>query len=307
MAAIAPPPADQPAADPSATERLTAERAGTDRAAEPAPPTGDAPVSYLALVGRYRRSFVLCVLLFLAAGLLVAWRSPVTYTAQGQMIAGATSVNAAAVPSFTQAGQALAQTYSRVFSGDEVQRRLAGAGFDRAEDTATASPLASSSVILIESTAPSREAALRATDAGIDALAGTVSSLLDNRASIVRSGDALRAAYVEQAQAQAAIDRLDDKRAAESSPAYEAATARLGAAQATVSAARQLLTDQVGNSVQSNGVRRLTSAHLTSSTSTQRFQLWGALGLVAGVVVWSVLAFVRSRPRRRPRSAPQAS
>jgi uncharacterized protein involved in exopolysaccharide biosynthesis len=249
-------------------------------------------------VSRYRRSFVLCVLLFVAAGLVVGWRSPVTYTAQGQMIAGATSVNAAAVPSFTQAGQALAQTYSRVFSGDEVRRALAKGGFDRAKDTVTASPLASSSVLLIESTAPTPEAALRATDTGIDALASTVSTLLNNSTSIVQSGDALRAAYVEQARAQAVIDGLDKKDEPKTSTAYEQATARLGSAQATVSASRQLLTEQVGNSVQSNGVRRLTSAHLTSSTSSQRFQLWGAIGLVAGIVVWSLIAFVRSRPRR---------
>ncbi|GAA4753107.1 hypothetical protein GCM10025783_27490 [Amnibacterium soli] len=261
-------------------------------------PIDTAPVTYLGLVSRHRRSFALCVLLFTAAGLGAGALSPVTYTAQGQMIAGATSVNAAAVPSFTQAGQALAQTYSRVFSGDEVQKKLVAGGFDRAEDTATASPLASSSVILIESTAPSREAALRAADTGIDALSSTVSTLLDNSTSIVKSGDSLRAAYVEQAQAQAAIDQLDKNDEPRTSRDYETATARLGAAQATVSAARQLLSDQVGNSVQSNGVRRLTSAHVTSSTSTQRFQLWGALGLVAGIVVWSVAAFLRSRPRR---------
>ena len=65
------------------------------------------PVSFLVVLGA------------LAGG---AWgyATPVTYVAQAQVIAGATSVSAAAVPSFAQAGQSLAETYSRVFSSDAV-------------------------------------------------------------------------------------------------------------------------------------------------------------------------------------------
>jgi hypothetical protein len=257
------------------------------------------PLSLLGLMDLHRRSLVLLVLLGLVAGLGVAYLSPVTYTAQGQMLAGATSVNAAAVPSFTQAGQSLAQTYSRVFSGDQVQRAMVAHGYDPATESVTASPIAGSSVILVEAEAPTARAASRAVDAGIDALASTVSALLDNSTAVTATRTTLQTAYRQQLQAQASIDALERKRARTTSTDYEQATADLGAAQATVAAARQLLADQVAASVQSNGARRLTSAHVTSSTSTQRYELRGAIGLIAGFVVWLLIALLRSRPLRR--------
>jgi hypothetical protein len=235
----------------------------------------------------------------LGVGVGVGYRSPVTYTAQGQLLAGATSVSAAAVPSFAQAGQSLAQTYSRVFAGDLVRKRMTAGGFDASTETATASPIAGSSVILVETEAPTPAAAVRAADAGISALTNTVSALLDNSASIAATRATLRTAYEQQAEAESVRNQLEKDRVKPTASAYEKATADLGAAQATVGAARQLLADQVTASVAANGVQPLTSARVTSSTSTQRYQLWGSMGLIGGLVLWLVIALVRSRPLRR--------
>jgi hypothetical protein len=264
----------------------------------PVPPS-EPPLGLLGLISLRRWSLVACVVLGLGVGLGVGHGSPVTYTAQGQLLAGATSVSAAAVPSFAQAGQSLAQTYSRVFAGDLVRKRMTAGGFDARTETASASPVAGSSVILVETTAPTPAAAVRAADTGISALASTVSALLDNSDSITATRATLRTAYEQQAEAESVRNELEKDKVKPTAAAYEKATADLGTAQATVGAARQLLADQVGASVAANGVQPLTSASVTSSTSSQRYQLWGSIGLIGGLVLWLLIALLRSRSLRR--------
>lgn len=271
-------------------------------AAPPRAQTSARPLSLLGLVDLYRRSLALCVILFVGAGLVIAYFAPVTYTAQGQMLAAGTSVNAAAVPSFTQAGQSLAQTYSRVFSGDEVQGRLKAQGFDGTTETVAASPIANSSVILIEATAPTERDAVRLADDGIAALDKTVSGLLDNSSLIADTRANMLTAYKGQAEAKAKIDQLDKRKTDKNSTVYGDAIAALSEAQANATATQQLLQAQISDSVQANGVAPLASGQITGSNSRQRFQLWGASGLVAGVLVWLLVALVRSGRLRR--SAP---
>lgn len=239
------------------------------------------------------------MLLFLAGGVAVGYVSPVTYTAQGQMLAAGTSVSAAAVPSFAQAGQSLAQTYSRVFSGDLVQRKLLAAGVDPRTESVTASPIAASSVILIEAQAPTPRAAQHAADAGVAALQSAVSTMLDNSSSLASTRQILENAYKAEVKAQTALDALNRKKQPEGSAAYQQATADLGIAKTTVQAANEMLTSQVSASVQANGVAPLSSAVVTASTSTKRYQTWGVIGLITGLAVWLALALLRSLPPRR--------
>lgn len=243
---------------------------------------------------------MLCVLLGLALGLVAGSLQPVTYTAQGQLLAAGTSVNAAAVPSFAQAGQSLAQTYSRVFASDAVQQKLRAAGLDSGTESVTASPMAGTSVVLIEGKARSAATAEHLVDAGLSALQSTVADLLDNSGQLTRTRAVLKTAYAQQVKAQTALDELNRKKEPEASKAYQDAVADLGSAQATVAATKGLIASQIADSVQANGLSRLSSGAVNSSTSTQRLQFWGAIGLVAGLALWLLTAVLRSRSFRRP-------
>ena len=261
------------------------------------------PLSLLGLADVHRRSLILLVLLFVAGGLTIGFLSPVTYTAQAQMLAAGTSVDAAAVPSFTQAGQSLAQTYSRVFSGDSVQKDLLKRGYDPSTETVTASPVAATSVVLIEATGPTPADATRLADNAVSALQTTVNGLLDNSAAVDKTQGQIETALTEVAEANSTIKSLDRRRVDQNSAAYGEASARLSTAQAKADALRTLLTQQISGSVAANGIAPLASAGVTESNSRQRFQLWGAVGLVAGIAVWLVIALVRSARLQRGRGS----
>ena len=265
------------------------------------------PLSLLGLVDVYRRSLIVSILLFVAAGLALGYLSPVTYTAQAQMLAAGTSVDAAAVPSFTQAGQSLAQTYSRVFSGDSVQQALLKKGYDPSTETVTASPVAATSVVLIEATAPAPAVAARLANNAVAALQTTVSSLLDNSRAVERTRSQMEDALVQVAEANAAIKSLDRRKADQNSASYGQASADLSTAQANADALRSLLTEQISGSVAANGIAPLTSGGVTGSNSRQRFQLWGAVGLVTGISVWLVIALIRSARLQRGQSSQRSA
>ncbi len=265
------------------------------------------PLSLLGLADVHRRSLIALILLFVAGGLTVGALSPVTYTAQAQMLAAGTSVDAAAVPSFTQAGQSLAQTYSRVFSGDSVQRALLKTGFNPADETVSASPIAATSVVLIEATGPSPAAATRLANDSVSALQTTVNALLDNSSAVDRTKSQIEAALTEVADANSTIKSLDRREVDQNSAAYGEASARLSTAQANADALKTLLTDQISGSVAANGIAPLSSAAVTESNSRQRFQLWGAVGLVAGIGVWLVISLIRSARLQRSRGSRRAT
>lgn len=231
----------------------------------------------------------------------LVWASlvPVQHVAHAQVIAGATSVNAAAVPSFTEAGKSLAETYSRVFEGDAVRAALADAVGDSRVDVA-ASPIAGSSVILIEATAPTAQEAVRAADAGVDALVAVVAQLLDNQPAVDAATADLAEAHARLSAAESALEAAQSTDGAPD--VLAAASAEVVSARAAVDAYNGLLTDVISDSVQSNGVQRLVSAEVVSDTVLQRFQLRAAIGLVVGTVLAAGLAYALTLAESRRRS-----
>ncbi len=235
------------------------------------------------------------------AGLLWPFTVPVRYVAQAQLIAGANSVDAGGVAVSTSAGQSLAETYSRVFSGDQVREILRERVGNERPDV-TASPIPGSSIILIEARGASEAEAIQIADASVDALVTVVSDLLNNDEAVAAATARLTQAYVDLATAEDAAGGADD----DDVTGALSARAEVASAQSAVEAYDALLTDLIQNSVQSNGVRRLASAQVTSDTSTQRFQLGGAIGLVLGAALGSGAAYARALSdggsrRRTPR------
>ena len=269
-----------------------------------------------ATVLRHRRVFAICVVVGLAVGLVIGAVVPVKYTAQARLIAGATSVTAAAVPSYAQAGISLAETYSRVFDSDAVQKVLHSRFGDGKLDI-KASPIADSSVVLIEATAADPATATQLADTGVDALVQVVTGLLDNDRNVRQATASLNDVYTQLNTAQATLSRLQRERVPANDPGLIKAQADVQTAQTAVSAYATQLSTEVGNTAASNGIQRLASGYITSDTGVQRFELYGVIGLFLGIGAGVVLAYVADarpatttsstgrlrRPLRRRKSA----
>ena len=239
---------------------------------------------------RHWRIAALILALCTAAGLLWPMTMPVRYVAQAQLIAGANSVDSGGVAASTSAGQSLAETYSRVFSGDAVREILRERVGDDRPDV-TASPIPGSSIILIEARGGSEDEAIQIADASVDALTTGVADLLNNDEAVAAATARLTAAYVDLATAEAAAGAPAGE---DEEPASLSARAEVASAQSAVEAYDALLTDLIQDSVQGNGVRRLASAQITSDTNLQRFELGGAIGLVLGALLGSGVAYARA-------------
>lgn len=253
-----------------------------------------------ALVDHWRAAgtiLLVCVAVAAVLGLSI----PVRYVAQAQGIAGATSVSAAATPAYTEAGRALAETYSRVFAGDDVQGRLRDSVQSRDIDI-SASPIAGSSIVLVEAQAPSGAEAVDAADAGVDALVVVVDSLLSNQGSVDQASRGLAEANQRLAAAQvgAGVDATGEPAVGTSPDAL----AQLLTARAEVEAYRALLTETVRNSVQANGVQRLSSATVVSDNRVRRLQLSVGAGTVLGLLLACGVAYWRAAQSHRDERSP---
>jgi hypothetical protein len=258
----------------------------------------------VATILRHRRVFAACVLVGLTVGLGAGAAVPVKYTAQARLIAGATSVAAAAVPSYAQAGISLAETYSRVFESDGVQRVL-HTRFGDGKLAITASPVAGSSVVLIEASASDPATATRLADAGTDALVQVVTALLNNDRNVKQATASLNDGYARLNAAQATLASLQRDRLPATDSGLIKAQADVQTAQTAVSAYAAQLSNEVENTAASNGIQRLASATITSDTGLQRFELYGVIGIFLGIGVGVVLAYVLES--RRTTKAPSTT
>lgn len=243
-----------------------------------------------------------------AAGTVWGYSQPVEFEAQAQLIAGATSVTTSGLPAQAAASETLAATYSRVFEGDEVQTALREAVGDVPK--VEASPIPSTSIILIEAEAETAELAVSAADAGATALEAVVSGLVNNADALTAATTSLTESNTRLAEAERALAAAQAAQSAlvnpEADPAISAAvasaSAAVGIAEAEVAAAASRYQRAVSESTPGNGVRRLASARVTSDTSVRRVQLGYAVGIVSGCILGGGLAYALASAgaRRRP-------
>ncbi|WFG44939.1 hypothetical protein [Pseudonocardia alni] len=244
------------------------------------------------LLATWRRNIAV-LLLCLVVGASVGLLLPMRYTAQAKLIAGTTSVDIAAVPAYAEAGKSLAETYSRIFLGDAVRDTIreagksevtvGGNGISWAEPdgdsvSVGASPIAGSSLVMIEANAGTEATAEAAADLAAGALVRTVEQ-------VTTTEEARRQAESDLSRALAALaerERLSNGDAG--------STAELQAARAAADAHRDSLDAVIQNATRANSLDLLASAGITSSNLTVRPQWTGLLGAALGAGLVLALA-----------------
>jgi len=250
---------------------------------------------------------VIITVMALGAGVVVASRGPVTYTAEARVSVGYGDLSAGAITGFATASTTLASNYARYVN----DRGLTGQGFSNA--TVSASPIPGSSVIRIEGVSDDRDDARSAV---VDT-ANELINAVNNPSGIANPEDLLeqyREAAATAASAQSALTEAtaDLERArANDAPADRLSSLRTTVVQAqTASSVADLEETSLQNryllstgSSEAADLQLVNDGAITGDNSQSRLQRFGLLGFVAGLVlalvVTSFLARVRARGRRR--------
>ena len=302
---------DEPA--PAAPEDL--------RGARPAlvPPQFAGPVVSVLV----RPLYVIVPTLVLLVGALAytAHKAP-SYTADARLIVGRQDAPANAIPGYVGATQVLASDYARLVSSQGVESRLATALSLPARDVSgqvSASPIPQSSLISVQATGATAARAVSlanaATQALIDYVNQTVAGSNQSATLLDRYNQAELSLLTAQAKVTSSQTALTLATARRDDAGVLRATSDLNAAQAAV-AADQLQVTATGaayNTAVSNGdaapLTVVSPAAGAGSNRKSNVEAYGALGLVAGLVLGVLLAMWRANLtlirsiRRRQRAA----
>ena len=288
------------------------------RLEEEAPPTQAEAVPAFSspvprgLWGAVRRHWILAllpVIALTAAGVAYGLRHQPTYTASAKLAISKLDLTApGALAGFTDASEALAQTFSRSINATGVVDPVAsslGIAPAAVQARLSAVPVAQTPVFEVQATGPSQSSAVRLANAGSTALI----AYLTRVNSTVPQARLLLAQYRRQALA---IERLQTARAA-AKTAYtlhpdattllvvQQASASLQAAQLHLQTLFLAYQNAVENNPAPGLVQVLTPAASATSDRQSKLALYGLAGLLAGLVVGLALASARGAVRRRPR------
>jgi hypothetical protein len=275
-----------------------------------------------SMVRAWPLSLVLIVVGALLGGAYAA-DQPTTYTANARLAVGGSDIAAQAIPGFALASQEIASNYARfVSTGPTVQALPAGERADLV--SASASPIPSSNVILLETKATSAAVALDAANQAATSLAKQVNDAVDvNDASKTLDSYTTVSGKVALAQqahdvAQRAVNHLlSTLSAAEETTSTDLLAARQALVKATTAlSALSIQQSALGNRYQTEinttpSQSRLSvvqAAAAAGDDKTTRTERYGLLGLAGGSVL-ALLAGVgierlRGRRRARRRQAP---
>jgi capsular polysaccharide biosynthesis protein len=147
----------------------------------------------------------------LLVGTAVGYKHPPTYTADAQLIVGrAASLAQDQIPGLAVAEAQLASDYARLGSStDVIAAAEANLHVTSLPGTLSASPVAQSSTIDVQATAPSEAGALNLANAGAAALETVVTAVTnDNQAELAPIQDAFEKADSEYQQATTQVNML---------------------------------------------------------------------------------------------------
>jgi capsular polysaccharide biosynthesis protein len=249
-------------------------------------------------IRRHPFVIVLCVILFVGAGIAGALVKKPTYKAQATLSTGRIDVGSPGdLSTFATATQSLAEQYARTIQAQGVvvplaQREHLDPGTVRAR--LNASPVPSTPVLYVTATGPSKESAVRLANDGGNALISYTTEV--NRAN--PDGKRL---FQEYATASANLVRAQQAEAQASRNAQSNSSAQSQAALVTATTARQqaqLQVQSLSSAYQANQqsqattslVQMMTPAESATNNRSQTLQMYGFAGLAAGLAVGLALA-----------------
>lgn len=260
----------------------------------------------LVAAGRHPLLFLLPIVVLLAVAVALGLQRHPVYTAQAQLSVGRLDVNAQAIPGYVQASEQLAGTYSRVLDAaqviDPVAKQL-GRSPAYVLAHVSASPLAVSQIIVVQTTGSSPHQAVTLVNLVTNSVAAYVRTL-NNATSGVSSS--LLSNYHDAASRLQRAQNLVGRLQARHPNPRGAQLSALNAAQAQVSIA-QLQVNAIGagyvNAQQGlpggNSAQVLAAASTATSDRRHTLELLLISAVVAGIVLGLALASLRARSRFR--------
>jgi capsular polysaccharide biosynthesis protein len=253
---------------------------------------------------------VLFVLLFAAGGYYVSTTRSPEYSSTATINVGRTDVRVQALPGYVQGAQALASSYSRVATSDEivgpVAKRL-GLTPGEVRSRLSATPISGSPIFDISATGPDARSAI--------ALAAAATRQMRTFVTRTDNGDdssnSLMNEYRAQARVSSTLQREITRIEANIRNGVgdpDTQRARLIRAQTDQQAAelrkqslQSLYVDQIATDTSTAGIQVLSPATSATSDKDSMQQKLIAVGAIAGLVVGLAVAamFGRRRPRRR--------
>jgi uncharacterized protein involved in exopolysaccharide biosynthesis len=293
------------APDPEAPRKLVVARS-TETGVQPAAPHPLGPlrpaVARLPIV-------LITTLLFVGAAIYVGVTRSPTYTASSTINVGRTDVRVQALPGYVAGAQALAGSYSRVVTSQDVLAPVAkrvGLPFETVKSRLSSTPIPGSSMFTIKATGPDTESAIR--------LASAATRQVKSYVHATDSGDQSVVSVLRQYRAQARKVAKLNRRIARLRQNIQNGTgsgneAKLAAAETDRDSAQ--LQEQSLQSIYINrsaevdstaGIQVIDTPVSATNDRNQMLQRLVVVGLLAGLAVGAALAvmFVRARRSRLP-------
>jgi hypothetical protein len=258
-------------------------------------------------IRRHWPTVVVTTLVLLAAGIAAGLARTPIYTATSELAIGRIDVNSpGSLAGFTQATESLATSYSRAIGATQVVSQTAAAvkeSPDWVTSSLSATPVPQSPIFRISAKASSAKRAVETANAATTALTGYVSQLNssnpDSTSLYRRFTDAARRASLLQTDQQSAQKAYQDHPSADTKSALADANARVNAAQLQLQALRTNYESSVAGQASTSLIQPLTTPTKASSDRNSKLEIYGFAGLLAGLLLGSLIVTRRATRRLR--------
>jgi uncharacterized protein involved in exopolysaccharide biosynthesis len=270
-------------------------------------PTSVPRVGLLQAARRHWPLVVIPTVLLLVAGLLLAQARQPTYTAVSRVAVGGLKLDQpGALSGFSTAAATLASGYARAVNGDAVINPIAAKLHETPQSVSghlSATPVADSPVIKIQATGSSA--------ANAEALANDAARQLTSNVAAQRPTDPdtprlfrqLQAATLRQQQYAIIASKTADANTNNDTPdtrqALAMAKSQLETSNAQVSALQSAYQAAASGQSATATLQPLNQAISASSNRATNYQIYGFVGLVAGLIIGLALAVLASQRQLR--------
>ncbi len=267
------------------------------------PPSG----FVLSALGRNKAIVLLCAVVLALVGLAIGKTRKVTYTASATLQVGQVNPNSPGFLGYVQSSSALATAFSRSIGAEPVlaavQKKLKLSPSD-AIARLSAEPLPEAPAFEVIATGTTKDSAVGLANVAASAVIayeGQSNSANPEAATLLHE---YREAAYQLQQATLAFDHLTLKGKSVSNEVHARAEAAKNAAEVRLKAIGNSYVAAVTSQAPRNGlVSLLAGATGASNNHHSKIELFGFIGLLAGLAVGCLAAVLRERLRMRPRRA----